>query len=214
MNFARYMDDSNADFVAISMSLLKRVREGLYGYEKMMGTELRKELNGMSRGRIKSILRDMESKKIESENEELFENEVLCKVFFILESYGFKNVAKDLGVVVNAKTSKDLSQGLIYQKIAEGASHKSRSVAASGSRHPEKEKIIDVIRETWKTFPWGSKNKMISYVMGDYRVVERTLKNWMKEEGLAPLEEVKKDKYHLIIPEKWKKTPGAISAIT
>lgn len=205
MNLSKYMDDATAEFIDVTVSVSKRFRESWHEYNKVLGLYLRKEINKMSRGKNKAILRQMENEKILSENDGVFENEVFTKVFFILESHGFSNVAKDLGTVLNRQMTKEISQDLIYEKIAENATRKSRSVAASGGRHPHKEEIIDVIRETWITFPWGSKNKMVSYVMDDYRVVEKTLRTWMKDEGLAPLEEVKNKKFHLVVPEKWKK---------
>jgi uncharacterized protein (DUF1697 family) len=205
MNFSKYMDVATAEFIDVTVSVLKKFRESWYEYNKVLGLYLKKEISKMSRGRVKAILRQMENEKIHDESDEVFENEVFTKVFFILESHGFNNVAKDLGTVLNRQMAEKLSQDLIYEKISENAARKSRSVAASGSRHSQKEEIIDVIRETWIAFPWGSRNKMVTYVIEHYRVVNKTVRTWMKEEGLAPLEDVKTKKFHLIIPEKWKK---------
>lgn len=205
MSFSKYMDAATAEFIDVTSSVLKNFRESWCEYNKVLGLHLKKEINEMPRGRVKAILRMMENEKVEADNDESFENKVLTKVFFALESHGYSNIAKDLGIVVNRQEAKEISQDLIYEKIAENAAHKSRSIAASGGRHHQKDEIIDVIRETWIAYPWGSKTKMIKYIIEEYKVVERTLKNWMKEEGLAPLEDVKNKKFHLIIPEKWKK---------
>ncbi|ELE9730124.1 hypothetical protein RM407_003816 [Enterobacter kobei] len=205
MSFSKYINSETADFINMASSVLKVLREERHEYNKAFGINLRKEINEMPRGRIKATLRAMESEKVEADDDYSFECAVLAKVFFVLEAHGFKNIAKDLGTCVNTNTSKELSQDLIFEKIAENAARKSRSVAASAPRHPQKDEILDVMRATWRTYPWASKNKMILRVTESYRVAEKTLKNWMSEEGLKPLEKVKNKKFHLVIPDRWKK---------
>lgn len=208
MNFSKYIDTETADFIHLSASVLKDLREKQHEYNKAFGLNLRKEINEMSRGRVKAILRTMESEKIQADDDYSFENQVLAKVFFVLESHGFRNIASDFGTFVNTKVTKELSQDLIYEKIAENAARISRSVAASGPRHPQRDEIIDVMRATWRKYPWASKNKMILRVTESYRVAVKTLKTWMSEEGLKPLEKVKNKKFLLFIPDRWKKQPG------
>lgn len=171
-----------------------------------------KDINKINHKEFERIMH--QSGKLSPDQKMDYEIYVLSKCVSLLELAGFSESAQQLAKVsIPIEMAKKLG-GTILEEIVDDGIKYQRSVAASGSRHPKKQEIIDVIRETWITFPWGSRNKMVSYVTDNYRVVEKTLKTWMKEEGLEPLEDVKNKKFYLIIPEKWKKTPGVISAIT
>ncbi|EAW1595195.1 hypothetical protein AC331_19595 [Salmonella enterica subsp. enterica] len=204
MSFSQYLDDDRKEFIDITMSIISNVADNIFSYDKEIGSFYKNIINTSSRGAVKSILQKMQKDKQPRDNEN-FENETLCKLFFILEAHGYSSLADDLAFAMNRRFVKERAQDVIYKEIAAGAAYMDRKKAASGSRHNQKEEIIDVIRETWKTYPWGSKNRMIQKLSERYRVVEKTLKNWMKEEKLAPLEVVISKNYPLVIPLKWQK---------
>lgn len=212
MSLSEYLDDDRKEFVEITMSLINIMSDRVFNYNNEIGDHLKKTINTNSRGTVKSILHRMRMDKHPRDDED-FENQSFCKLFFILEAHGYSSLAEDIALSMNRRFVKDECHDVMYKEIFDGAAYMNRKTAASGSRHQQKEEIVDVIRETWIAFPWGSRTKMISYVIENYRVVEKTLKQWMKEEGLAPLSEVQNKKYHLVIPEKWKKKAGVKPAI-
>lgn len=204
MSFYQYLDDDRKEFVDLTMSLVSNVADKTFSYDKEIGNYYKNIINTSSRGAVKSILQKMQKGKQSRGNND-FENETLCKLFFVLEAHGYSSLADDLAFALNRRFVKERAQDVIYKEIAAGAAYMDRKKAASGSRHQQKDEIIDVIRETWKAYPWGSKNRMIQNILSRYRVVEKTLKLWMKEEGLAPIEAVMNRNYPLEIPLKWQK---------
>ncbi|WP_157720786.1 hypothetical protein, partial [Salmonella enterica] len=131
--------------------------DNIFCYAKAIGRPSNNIINTSSRGSAKSILQTIQKDKQPLVHEHL-ETATLCKLFFILEAHGYSSLADDLAFAMNRRFVKERAQDVIYKEIAAGAAYMDRKKAASGSRHNQKEEIIDVIRETWKTYPWGSKN--------------------------------------------------------
>lgn len=204
MNLSDYLNDSRVEFIDVFAELAKNTYEIRHDYNNELGIHVRKEINEMSRGRVKSILREMKSEKIECDDDKVFKTQVEAKIFLILELHGFSNVANEFAITINRQLAEEATQNLIHKEISSGAARKSRSIAASGSRHSQKEEIVGVIRETWLKYPWGSKTRMIKYLIESYRVTEKSLKNWMREEKLSPTTEVMNKNFSLVIPENCK----------
>ncbi|THD43672.1 hypothetical protein ERD95_20060 [Enterobacteriaceae bacterium ML5] len=129
----------------------------------------------------------------------------LLKAMCILDLLGYKDTAREVNIARRTVRLTRTHRNLVINHVTQDAIKKHRSISASGSRHIQKDEIIDVIKETWSVFPWGSRTRMIKYILAKYRVVEKTLKVWMKEEGLAPRQQVENKRYNLVFPEKWKK---------
>ncbi|WP_310607774.1 hypothetical protein [Buttiauxella brennerae] len=134
-----------------------------------------------------------------------YQQNVLFKAVCILELLGYEQSALELADVTRRLELNDGLFNMMTEQVIDGAIKKHRSDSASVPRHLEKEEIIDVVRATWIMYPWGSKTRMISYILEAYRVTDKTLKGWMRDEGLTPLADFKNENFSLVIPEKWKK---------
>lgn len=146
-----------------------------------------------------------EMRLIDNTRESSEDEDVLRRAVNVLAVLGYTDLARDLGVF-SEKISRAITLSDIYlNEIIDGAVKKNRSDAASGGRHNQKDEIMDVIYATWKVYPWGSKTRMIKYILSSYRVVEKTLKDWIKNAGYGPTQPVQNKNFSLVIPSKWKK---------
>lgn len=127
-----------------------------------------------------------------------YEQNVISKAINILSLLGYDETAEQLAKILRNFEISVATKNLYLDCLISGASKFQRSQAASGSRHRQKEEIMEVIRNTWKEHPWVSKTRMQRAILEEYKVCEKTLKFWLKEAGYGKVAVIKNKKFSLV----------------
>ncbi|EIX3731617.1 hypothetical protein MKB79_004339, partial [Salmonella enterica] len=204
MSLEKYLDSGRLNFVDVFMRTARNFGDLQFNYKRDLGNELKKDINRISRGHLKSILQKMRKDK-PSKDDADFEEQTLAKVFFILEAHDFTTLAEDMALVIERRNIKERCQKIIYKEIAEGSAFKQRSIAASGPRHRLYDEIVAIMKSTWKHNPALSKRKMISKLLIRYedKVDEKTLRDWITKGKLAPPRPRQNKNSDLVIPPEY-----------
>ncbi|EIQ0071662.1 hypothetical protein LUG81_004626, partial [Salmonella enterica] len=75
---------------------------------------------------------------------------------------------------------------------------------SSKTRHKHYDEIIQIIKNTWKKYPSGSKKEMVRQIVEHFKgeVNESTLLRWIKKENLTPPRPVRYTSLKLVFPSK------------
>lgn len=205
------VDINTRDFLdkyqRLSVHIMNNFRYDLDKLFDNSSAELReKTARDLDRRTWEESINDYREQGLLDDNETLdFEIDVLTRAVFILQLMGFTTTARQVAVVNYRLDNINHTAGEVLKKTLNGAIKENRSKAASTPRHPQRTEILDVIKATWEINPTGSKTRMIQYILEKYKVDEKTLKTWMKDENLKPLLPVANKPYALVIPEQWRK---------
>ncbi|BBN75814.1 hypothetical protein YK25_002075 [Salmonella enterica subsp. enterica] len=198
MSLPEILTDDSLQMLRLCKSLTDKLHAYHFNYRDELGDFLKGIGNNTSRGERKYLIKNLEKNINPHDEAENYEQWALAKALAVLELTGFPNTAKELATAMNRRFQMDDSREFYIKQIAEGAVKKSRSVAASGHRHGQRSEIISVMKNTWKAYPYGSKTRMIGYITSAYRVDDKTLKKWIKEDGIGPTRPVENRNFQLV----------------
>ncbi len=187
MVLEKYLNTERLQFIKAVDKFARNITDLSFHYNNVLGNEIKSFINDCSRGEIRTIKNEIKKETLSS-NDNSFDEKTLFKLFFILESHGYSNLAKDFALVYERMNVKERMQELVYKEVSDYAAFKKRSEAASGPRHHLYDEIVAIMKATWKKEPALSRTKMIAKLSRRYegRISEETIKCWIKSEKLAP----------------------------
>ncbi|NUH55210.1 hypothetical protein HUK76_16200 [Citrobacter portucalensis] len=187
MSLEKYLDNDRLQFINAFYKFARNLTDVTFCYNDVFGDDAKAFIGGFSRGEIKSMQNGIRKESLSKDDDD-FETKTMAKLFFVLESHGYFNLAKDFALVYERMKVKERAQEIVYKEIADCAAFKKRSEAASGPRHHLHDEIVAIMKATWKKEPAFSKTKMIAKLSRRYegRVDDKTIKDWIKKEKLAP----------------------------
>ncbi|MEQ5221410.1 MULTISPECIES: hypothetical protein [Providencia] len=111
---------------------------------------------------------------------------VLLQAVMLLKKSGCDYVANEVLQLFHRITTEKFLSGYdkkLYKKLIIS---EDRRNAGKKNEHKSKQEIINVMEKTWAKYPSMSQTTMIKKIRERYKVSEKSLLTWIKENGLLP----------------------------